>query len=115
MDYDIRKDHKTITMKRVTGLGGVFFKTKDPKGLGEWYKRHLNLPVDKFGAVSLCYGLCPHKLLDNHLSNRNPEGNHINNHSSQYFARRIPHYSLEIKRFLAEVSVLISSFFLLVQ
>lgn len=38
-------------MKRVTGLGGVFFKTKDPKMLGEWYKRHLHLPVTEFGAV----------------------------------------------------------------
>lgn len=38
-------------MKRVTGIGGVFFKTKDPKGLGEWYKRYLDLPVDEFGAV----------------------------------------------------------------
>lgn len=38
-------------MKRVTGLGGIFFKAKDPKSLGEWYKKHLDLPVDEFGAV----------------------------------------------------------------
>jgi predicted enzyme related to lactoylglutathione lyase len=30
-------------MKRVTGLGGVFFKSEDPKKLNEWYKKHLGV------------------------------------------------------------------------
>ena len=30
-------------MKRVTGLGGVFFKAKDPKALYEWYRKHLGI------------------------------------------------------------------------
>ncbi len=29
-------------MKRVTGIGGIFFKSRDPKALGEWYKAHLD-------------------------------------------------------------------------
>jgi len=37
-------------MKRVTGLGGVFFKTTDPKKLKEWYGKHLGLPIDDYGA-----------------------------------------------------------------
>lgn len=37
-------------MKRVTGLGGVFFKTADPKKLKAWYGKHLGLPVDEYGA-----------------------------------------------------------------
>lgn len=37
-------------MKRVTGLGGVFFKTTDPKKIKEWYGKHLGLPVDEYGA-----------------------------------------------------------------
>ncbi len=37
-------------MKRVTGLGGVFFKTADPKKMKEWYGKHLGLPVDDYGA-----------------------------------------------------------------
>jgi predicted enzyme related to lactoylglutathione lyase len=37
-------------MKRVTGLGGVFFKTRDPKKIKEWYGKHLGLPVDEYGA-----------------------------------------------------------------
>lgn len=30
-------------MKRVTGVGGVFFKAKDPKALAAWYQRHLGI------------------------------------------------------------------------
>ncbi len=30
-------------MKRVTGLGGAFFKAKDPKALAAWYDKHLGL------------------------------------------------------------------------
>lgn len=37
-------------MKKVTGLGGVFFKCKDPKAQNEWYKEHLGLPVGPYGA-----------------------------------------------------------------
>ena len=37
-------------MKRVTGLGGVFFKCKDPEKVKEWYKTHLGLNTDQYGA-----------------------------------------------------------------
>jgi catechol 2,3-dioxygenase-like lactoylglutathione lyase family enzyme len=30
-------------MKRVTGIGGVFLKSKDPKSMYAWYERHLGL------------------------------------------------------------------------
>ena len=30
-------------MKRVTGIGGIFFKAKDPEKMYEWYERHLGL------------------------------------------------------------------------
>lgn len=30
-------------MKRVTGIGGIFFKSGDPKKLKEWYKKHLEV------------------------------------------------------------------------
>lgn len=32
-------------MQKVIGIGGVFFKAKDPQGLAEWYARHLGVPV----------------------------------------------------------------------
>ncbi len=37
--------------KRVTGLGGLFFKTKDPKATKEWYGKHLGLPIDDYGCT----------------------------------------------------------------
>jgi predicted enzyme related to lactoylglutathione lyase len=39
------------TMKKVTGLGGIFFKCKDPGKMREWYKTHLGLDTDKYGTV----------------------------------------------------------------
>lgn len=38
-------------MKRVTGLGGFFFKTNDPDATKEWYKTHLGLPTDAYGCT----------------------------------------------------------------
>lgn len=36
---------------RVTGLGGIFFKCKDPAKLRDWYKTHLGLKVNNYGNV----------------------------------------------------------------
>ncbi len=36
---------------RATGIGGVFFKCKDPKKVREWYKTHLGLNTNPYGAV----------------------------------------------------------------
>src|SRR4051812_47969058 len=30
-------------MKRVTGIGGIFFKSQDPKKLYDWYEKHLGI------------------------------------------------------------------------
>lgn len=38
-------------MKRVTGIGGIFFKCKDPKKIKEWYKTHLGLNTNEYGAT----------------------------------------------------------------
>ena len=35
-------------IKRVTGIGGVFFKCKDPKKVTEWYQRHLGLDTNPY-------------------------------------------------------------------
>ena len=37
-------------MKRVTGIGGIFFKADDPKALKEWYGRHLGFDVTEWGC-----------------------------------------------------------------
>jgi len=39
-------------MKRVTGIGGIFFKSKDPKALCDWYQRHLGVPVEEWGGAT---------------------------------------------------------------
>ena len=39
-------------MKRVTGIGGVFFKSKDPAALGAWYKKHLGIDVQSWGGAA---------------------------------------------------------------
>ncbi len=38
-------------MKRVTGLGGFFFKTKDAISLKSWYSKHLGFVTDEYGAT----------------------------------------------------------------
>jgi len=38
-------------MKRVTGIGGIFFKAQDPKSLKEWYKAHLGVDAGDYGAT----------------------------------------------------------------
>ena len=37
--------------KRVTGLGGFFFKTKDPNSIKNWYNKHLGLDTDQYGCT----------------------------------------------------------------
>ncbi|WOD08288.1 VOC family protein [Marinomonas sp. GJ51-6] len=39
-------------MKRVTGIGGIFFKAKDAPVLHAWYKRHLGIDVQEWGGTS---------------------------------------------------------------
>jgi predicted enzyme related to lactoylglutathione lyase len=36
-------------MKRVTGLGGVFFKCEDPQKIKSWYEKHLGMTMDAYG------------------------------------------------------------------
>jgi hypothetical protein len=34
------------TLERILGIGGVFFKARDPITLTEWYRQHLGIPVE---------------------------------------------------------------------
>jgi predicted enzyme related to lactoylglutathione lyase len=38
-------------MKRVTGLGGIFFKSNDPAKIKEWYNKHLGIETDEYGGM----------------------------------------------------------------
>lgn len=39
-------------MKRVTGIGGIFFKATDPKAMHAWYKTHLGIDVRDWGCTA---------------------------------------------------------------
>ena len=39
-------------MKRVTGIGGVFLKAKDPEALAAWYRHHLGIEVEDWGGTT---------------------------------------------------------------
>jgi len=38
-------------MKKVTGIGGVFFKCKDPQKIREWYAHNLGFQTDDYGCT----------------------------------------------------------------
>ena len=39
-------------MKRVTGIGGIFFRAADAPALRAWYKRHLGIDVQDWGGAA---------------------------------------------------------------
>ena len=39
-------------MRRVTGIGGIFIKARDPAALGAWYKAHLGIDVQSWGGAA---------------------------------------------------------------
>jgi predicted enzyme related to lactoylglutathione lyase len=38
-------------MRRVTGIGGIFFKASDPVALRAWYQKHLGIDVQEWGGA----------------------------------------------------------------
>ena len=45
---------------RVTGIGGIFFKARDPKALAAWYRDVLGLPLQAWGGAMLRYDASQH-------------------------------------------------------
>lgn len=41
----------TLNKKKVTGIGGIFFKCKDPDKMKDWYKNHLGLVTNQYGSL----------------------------------------------------------------
>jgi len=46
-----KRSSDQIPMKKVTGIGGIFFKCKDPKTMRDWYQTHLGINTGQYGAV----------------------------------------------------------------
>jgi len=42
-------------MKRVTGIGGIFFQARDPAALQAWYRKHLGIDVQAWGGTSFSW------------------------------------------------------------
>jgi len=42
-------------MARVTGIGGVFLKARDPKALAGWYAQHLGIQLADYGGATLLW------------------------------------------------------------
>jgi predicted enzyme related to lactoylglutathione lyase len=42
---------QTKNQTRVTGIGGLFFKAKNPKELVAWYSKYLGLKTDQYGST----------------------------------------------------------------
>jgi len=42
-------------MKRVTGIGGIFFHARDPVALRAWYQRHLGIDVQAWGGAAFAW------------------------------------------------------------
>ncbi|MFM8962829.1 MAG: VOC family protein, partial [Sphingomonadales bacterium] len=47
----IHRQQTSEKTKKVTGIGGIFFKCKDPKALRQWYETNLGLNTNQYGAV----------------------------------------------------------------
>jgi predicted enzyme related to lactoylglutathione lyase len=47
----MKSNNSQQPIKKVTGIGGIFFKCKDPKKMREWYKSNLGLNTNQYGAV----------------------------------------------------------------
>lgn len=46
-----RPTNSAAPMRKVTGIGGVFFKCKNPAALRAWYQTHLGLNTNEYGVV----------------------------------------------------------------
>jgi predicted enzyme related to lactoylglutathione lyase len=42
-------------MKRVTGIGGIFFNAQDPAALRAWYQKHLGIDVLPWGGAAFTW------------------------------------------------------------
>lgn len=67
-------------MAKVTGIGGVFFKSKsDPAALAAWYQKHLGIPLEDFGGAVL-------KWPEDRAEDKGLTVWHVAGNDSQWFA-----------------------------
>jgi predicted enzyme related to lactoylglutathione lyase len=42
-------------MARVTGIGGIFLRSRDPKALTAWYAKHLGIALNDYGGATFLW------------------------------------------------------------
>jgi predicted enzyme related to lactoylglutathione lyase len=42
-------------MARVTGIGGIFLRARDPKALAAWYAKHLGIELSPYGGATFLW------------------------------------------------------------
>lgn len=47
----IQKIYSMKSKKKVTGIGGIFFKCKDPQKMNDWYNKQLGLVTNEYGSL----------------------------------------------------------------
>jgi predicted enzyme related to lactoylglutathione lyase len=73
-------DEQEATMARITGVGGIFFKSNgDSAALAEWYQKHLGLPVKDFGGAVL-------RWPDDHAEDRGLTVWHVAQSDTKWFS-----------------------------
>jgi predicted enzyme related to lactoylglutathione lyase len=50
-NYVVKPVLHSTELKKVTGIGGIFFKCKDPKKVREWYAANLGINTNPYGSV----------------------------------------------------------------
>jgi predicted enzyme related to lactoylglutathione lyase len=50
-----QQTYVAVYMKRVTGIGAIFFKAKDAQALHAWYKQHLGIDVQTWGGTAFTW------------------------------------------------------------
>lgn len=46
-----KENQMSEARKKVTGIGGIFFKCKDPQKMKDWYSKNLGLKTDEYGSM----------------------------------------------------------------
>lgn len=50
-NYSFKFDKILIKMKKVTGVGGIFFKCEEPEKIKSWYNKNLGLNTNEYGCL----------------------------------------------------------------
>ncbi len=61
-------------MERVLGIGGVFFRARDPEGLRRWYAEHLGIDVQDWGGAPFEGGVTVWAIFDGDTDYFGPSG-----------------------------------------